>query len=80
MTNSESRSILRCDHSVPDCSRTLYGSRLKAAGPVGSGPLTVDEFLAMDWDAVRREHPELVGAWIYASETDMLQVMQQLGE
>lgn len=56
-----------------------WGSWLKAAGPAGSGPLTVAEFRLMDWDAVRAQHPEFKGVWIYMSDKDRKQVMEQLG-
>ena len=44
------------------------------------GPLTVEEFLALDWNAIRVRYPELKGAWIYADKKSFKEVMIQLGQ
>jgi hypothetical protein len=43
-------------------------------------PLTVEEWLAIDWDAIKAMYPELKGCWIYVEREKMLDVMYQLGE
>ncbi len=57
-----------------------WGSWLKAADKPGSGPLTVGEFLSLDWPGIRTELPELQGVWIYVTGSDFKQVAYLLGE
>ncbi|MHC4511424.1 MAG: hypothetical protein ACYTAO_21150 [Planctomycetota bacterium] len=46
----------------------------------GEKPLTVAEYQALDWGAIRQAHPDMIGNWIYIAAEEWLQVVQQLGE
>jgi hypothetical protein len=49
--------------------------------PPGQRPLTIEEWLAIDWDAVARRFPEITqgGVCIYAKWDEKQEVMQALG-
>ena len=46
---------------------------------VPNGPLTLAEFEALDWAAIKTVHPEVKGAWVMAAAGDRLDVMYRLG-
>lgn len=49
--------------------------------PRGQRPLTIEEWLAIDWDAVAKQFPEFTrgGVWIYAKWDEQQEVMEALG-
>ncbi len=44
------------------------------------GPLTVEEFLALDWPVIKTAHPELKGAWLFVRSEQRRQILHRLGE